>query len=750
MYSIITICFLFVIVVSVSAIDNGLARTPPMGWNSWNKFHYDINETIIKKVADSFVSKGLKDAGYTYIIIDDAWQSGRDKNGKVLADQIKFPSGIKALADYIHSKGLKFGIYTDCGNKTCGGYEGSLNYEQSDANTYAEWGVDYVKEDWCNTSGLDAQTQYKIMSDALDATGRPILLSLCEWGLSSPWLWATKVGNMWRSTADIADCWDCTEGNLLGWTVILEQSVNLAPFAGPGHWNDPDMLEVGNSGLTLTESISHFSMWCMLAAPLIAGNDISTMNNNIKDILTAPELIAIDQDSLGLQATRIRNAGGLQVWQKPLNDGSIAVALLNLSANNNSMLVTWKDLGLEAGEATVRDLWSRTDLGMYKDTFKVIVPTHGIFVVKINGQRQKVSKLILNDTILSINNGNSAILSATVVPATKILRCISSNPSIADVTVTAANKYSITAYNTGNCVIHVITADKSDTVTCEVEVVPSDLPVPWTFNDINEKVGSAVFKNNTFTIVGGGVDIWSQSDQFAFLNVDTCNSQSLSARVISQTNTDQWAKTGLMFRESANANSSFAMLIVTPSNGLHFQYRDGTGNDCNDVSYGNCTLPVYLKLDKIDSSFIAYKSSDGINWTTLGNYINKNFNKKFKLGLLVNSHNSSTIGRANFNSVKITPLGNSVSSIASINETENVVSVCPNPLNNDVLNVQINKYSLINKVNMSLMDIQGRVLYSKKNCPQSFSINMNGYPSGIYMISTLINKTIYKNKIIKN
>ena len=749
-YLLIPACFLFLLIVSATASDNGLAKTPPMGWNSWNKFHYDINETIIKKVADSFVSKGLKDAGYTYIVIDDAWQSGRDKNGKVLADKVKFPSGIKALADYIHSKGLKFGIYTDCGDKTCGGYEGSLNHEESDAKTYAEWGVDYLKEDWCNTSGLDAQMQYKKMSAALSASGRPILFSLCEWGLSSPWLWASNVGNMWRATADIADCWDCTAGNLLGWTVILEQSVNLAPFAGPGHWNDPDMLEVGNSGLTLTESRSHFSMWCMLAAPLIAGNDISNMNDSIKNILTAPELIAIDQDSLGLQATRIRNASGLQVWQKPLNDGSIAVALLNLSAANNSMLVTWKDLGLEAGNATVRDLWRRTDLGVFKDTFKITVPTHGIVVVKIKGQKQSISKLSLNNTTLTLNKGNSAILSATVIPSVTILRCSSSNPSVADVTVMGVNKYSITAYNEGNCVINVMTADKTDTVKCQIQVVPVNLPSPWKFNDINENVGSAVFENKTFTVKAMGVDIWNKSDQFGFLNMDTLNSQSISARVKSQVNTDPWAKAGLMFRETADASSSFVLLMVSPSNGIHLQYRDGTGNDCADISYGNYTLPVYLKLDKTDSTFVSYKSSNGINWTTLGIYQNKTFNKVFKLGLAVNSHNTSSIGQAIFDSVKIVPLRNTISSITSISKNENAVNVFPNPVNNDVLNVQINKLSLSDKVNVSCMNLEGRVLFTKKNCPSKFSINMKDYPSGIYVISTLINNSTFKNRIIKN
>jgi alpha-galactosidase len=749
-YLIITTCFLFVLTVSASASDNGLARTPPMGWNSWNKFALNINETIIKKVADSIVAKGLKDAGYTYVIIDDGWSAGRDKNGILLADKSKFPSGMKALADYVHSKGLKLGMYTDVGDKTCGGYAGSLNYEKLDATTFAGWGVDYLKEDWCNTTGLDAQTQYKIMSDALIASGRPILFSLCEWGLSSPWQWAKGVGNMWRATADIADCWDCTAGNLLGWTVILEQSVNLSPYAGPGHWNDPDMLEVGNSGLTLNESRSHFSMWCMLAAPLIAGNDITTMDNSIKDILTAPEIVAIDQDSLGVQATMIRNAGSLQVWQKPLKDGSIAVSLLNLSATDNSMLVTWNDIGLVAGNATVRDLWSRTDLGIYKDTFKITVPTHGVVMVKINGLKQNVSKLSLNNTNLTINKGNSVIIAATVIPVRTILMCSSSDPTIADITVTGTNKYSITGYNTGNCVINVITAGISDTVKCQVQVVPGNLPASWTFNDINESVGSAVFQNGSFTVKGAGTDIWNQSDQFAFLNVDTINSQSLSARVTSQTNTDPWAKAGLMFRETANAGSSFVMLIATPGNGLHLQYRDGTGNGCTDVSYGNFTLPVFLKLDKTDSSFVASKSTDGCKWTTLGSYMNKTFSEKYKLGLLVNGHNALNVGQAVFNSIKISIPGSTVSSIESVNEIGNAVSVFPNPINDDVMNVLINNYSSTNKVELSFMNLEGRVLFSKNNCPQSFSINLKDYPSGMYIIYTVINNITYKNKIIKN
>ena len=238
--------FLFLLLITqVTAFGQSLELTPkpPMGWNSWNAFDLNINSRIVMLIADSMVSKGLAAAGYQYIVIDDGWQIGRDNNGKIIADSIHFPEGIKYLADYLHSKGLKFGIYTCCGTKTCGGRPGSYSYETIDAKTYAEWGVDFVKEDWCNTDGLDTRTQYKIMSDALKATGRPMILSLCEWGVSSPWEWGKGIGAMWRTTSDIQDCFDCVRNwGGMGYIPILEKNVNLAPFAGPGHWNDPDML----------------------------------------------------------------------------------------------------------------------------------------------------------------------------------------------------------------------------------------------------------------------------------------------------------------------------------------------------------------------------------------------------------------------------------------------------------------------------------------------------------------------------
>jgi len=262
---------------------DSLALTPPMGWNSWNRYHCDINEEIVRATADAMVEKGMRDAGYLYVVIDDCWQIARDEQGNIIPDPERFPSGMKALGDYIHSKGLKFGIYSDAGTKTCQKRPGSRGYEFQDARTYASWGVDYLKYDWCHTSTQDAPASYALMRQALDATGRPIVFSICEWGTHKPWLWGAKVGgNLWRTTEDILNCWDCTtDWGGMGFIWILDKQDTLWKYAGPGHWNDPDMLEVGNSGLTLEESRAHFSLWCVLTARLMAGNDIIHMPHGV-------------------------------------------------------------------------------------------------------------------------------------------------------------------------------------------------------------------------------------------------------------------------------------------------------------------------------------------------------------------------------------------------------------------------------------------------------------------------------------
>jgi alpha-galactosidase len=363
------------------AWDNGLALTPPMGWNSWNKFACNVSEDLIKGMADAMVSSGMKDAGYEYVVIDDCWQVSRDASGNIVVDAQRFPGGMKALADYVHSKGLKFGIYSDAGTKTCAGRPGGRGHEYQDAIQYAAWGVDYLKYDWCSTGKENAEATYATMRDALQSAGRPIVFSLCEWGTSKPWLWAKDVGNLWRTTGDIYDCWDCDKG---GWTKILDQQDGLEPFAGPGHWNDPDMLEVGNGGMTTTEYRSHFSLWCLLDAPLIAGNDLKTMPADIKEILTNKEVIAVNQDPLGMQGRRVRKNGDLDVWAKQMKDGSRVVVLFNRGGSEAEMSVSWEELGYPSHlSATVRDLWSKKDLGKFSGTFRAQVASHGVVMIKV-------------------------------------------------------------------------------------------------------------------------------------------------------------------------------------------------------------------------------------------------------------------------------------------------------------------------------------------------------------------------------
>jgi len=322
-------------------------------------------------------------------VIDDCWQVGRDSAGNIIVDAVKFPAGIKALADYIHSKGLKFGIYTCAGTKTCAGRPASLGYEYQDARQYAAWGVDYLKEDWCNTlKGQNALSSYTLMRDALYKAGRPIVFSLCEWGSNKPWSWAEDVGHLWRSTGDISAVWNTPanpdgtprSGSVLG-NMDLENG--LEKYAGPGHWNDPDMLEVGNEGLTVDESRAHFSLWCMLAAPLIAGNDLRNMSDDTKAILTNKNLIAIDQDPLGRQGYRVSMKGGLEVFVKPLQDGDTAVCLLNRGDGEKQLDFAWKEYGIGSGHS-IKDLWKDQQAGTTDTRFRGSIGRHQAIVLRLS------------------------------------------------------------------------------------------------------------------------------------------------------------------------------------------------------------------------------------------------------------------------------------------------------------------------------------------------------------------------------
>jgi alpha-galactosidase len=364
-------------------LDNGLARTPPMGWNSWNRFHCDVSSQLIRETADAMVESGMRDAGYEYVVIDDCWQVDRDASGRIVADPERFPEGMKALADYVHSKGLKFGLYTDAGRRTCQGRPGSYGYEEIDARTYAEWGVDYTKVDWCNSQGLDARTQYAKVRDALANAGRPIVFSICEWGTNEPWDWAPETGHLWRTTGDIGDRWN----SMLG---IVDLNAQYWQSAGPGAWNDPDMLEVGNGGMTNVEYRAHFSLWAIMAAPLMAGNDLRTIVDDsrqaraIREILTNREVIAVDQDSLGVQGKLVQSSPPeLQVWAKPLADGSRAVVLFNRASVPTTMSVSWGRIGIRTDTALVRDLWAHEDMGRVGRRYSATVPSHGVVMLRV-------------------------------------------------------------------------------------------------------------------------------------------------------------------------------------------------------------------------------------------------------------------------------------------------------------------------------------------------------------------------------
>src|SRR6266849_5616321 len=361
--------------------DNGLVRTPPMGWNSWNKFAGRVTAEDVRGMADAMASNGMKAAGYVYINIDDTWEGSRDAQGNIQSNK-KFPD-MKALADYVHGKGLKLGIYSTPGPDTCAGYEGSYNHEVQDAKTYAAWGIDYLKYDWCGARNLytDAEMQavYQKMGDALLASGRAIVYSLCQYGRQDVWKWGADVGgNLWRTTGDIRDAWESMA------RIGFGQNEH-APYAKPGHWNDPDMLEIGNGHMSDTEYKTHMSLWSMLSAPLIAGNDLREMTPAIHDILTDREVIAIDQDKDGKQATRASKSEDQEIWVKQLADGGQAVGLFNLNEKDAKRTVKWADIGMKQAPKHARDLWEHKDVKLDKkgSEYSTTVPGHGVVLLRI-------------------------------------------------------------------------------------------------------------------------------------------------------------------------------------------------------------------------------------------------------------------------------------------------------------------------------------------------------------------------------
>jgi alpha-galactosidase len=361
-----------------AAQDNPLAPTPPMGWNDWYQYECKVTDGIIRANADALVNTGMKAAGYIYVNIDDCWQGKRDEKGFIHPSE-HFPD-MKALGDYIHSKGLKFGIYSSPGPKTCGQYEGSYRHEEQDAHSYAEWGVDFVKYDWCSGEQVykpeEMRGAYRKMYDAIRRTGRPMVYSLCQYGLEAVWRWGPEVGgNMWRTTDDIGGDYD--RATLFGF-----QHNGLEKFVGPGHWSDPDVLQVGLGKLSNDEGRTQMTLWCILAAPLLAGNDLTKMTKETLETLTNPEVVAVDQDPLGIEGHRVWQEGPLEVWMKPLSDGSKAVGLFNRSGSGLPIRVRFGAIGV-GHSALVRDLWTRKDLGTFAEKYTADVPKHGAVLIKV-------------------------------------------------------------------------------------------------------------------------------------------------------------------------------------------------------------------------------------------------------------------------------------------------------------------------------------------------------------------------------
>jgi alpha-galactosidase len=405
MYRFFIACILLLLFEFVQAQKfEGLAKTPPMGWNSWNTFEVNINEQLVRQTADMMVSSGMKDAGYTYIVLDDGWMAKqRDSlTGDLVPDPTKFPNGMKRLIEYVHAKGLKFGLYNCAGTKTCAGFPGSKGYEYQDALLYAKLGVDYLKYDWCNTDTMNAKDAYTTMSMALKKAGRPIVFSLCEWGSNQPWEWAAPVGHLWRISGDIYPCFDCeyNHGTWSSWGVmrIVDMRKNIRKYAGPDQWNDPDMMEIGN-GMSAGEDRVHFALWAMQAAPLIAGNDLRSMSATTKEILTNKEVIAIDQDSLGIQGFRHIVRDSVETWLRPLQNGDWALCLVNRSAKEIAGVVDWKPLTItdslshrEFNTAkenyVVRDLFLKKQLGSTAKPLPVTLPAHDVLLLRLYKSRE--------------------------------------------------------------------------------------------------------------------------------------------------------------------------------------------------------------------------------------------------------------------------------------------------------------------------------------------------------------------------
>ncbi|MDH6128079.1 NEW3 domain-containing protein [Kitasatospora sp. GP82] len=663
-----------------AALDNGLALTPPMGWNDWNAFGCDVSEQLVEQTADKIASNGLQAAGYRQVNIDDCWMTKtRDADGRLVPDPAKFPHGITGVAAYLHAKGLKLGIYESAGTLTCAGYPGSLGHEQQDANSFAAWGVDYLKYDNCYNQGVPAKQRYQAMGDALARTGRPIVYSLCDWGEEDVTGWGASVGNLWRTTGDI----DASYGRML---YIFQQNLKAASVARPGAWNDPDMLEVGN-GMTPTEDRTEFSLWAEMAAPLIAGTDLRSASADTLAVYGNREVIAVDQDRLGKQGTPVSMAGGLDVLAKPLADGSVAVTLFNENSAPAVISTTASAIGLHTAKAyTLRDLWAHTTTES-AGTISATVPGHGTVMYRVaptSRPGQHAPSVVLNTVVPSWSAGTSGTVTSTftnngvqaardvrlaveapagwtVTPltGTRFAQVPSGHQAIAAfrVTAPAALPAPITRVTvTGTASVHGPGGAQAVTAPDPVELsTPVKAPLR-TFSDTTAAFGA---QDGRLAIDGAGADLWYDTDQYSAIYQPGAehDGSTTVVKLTAQAATSEWAKAGIMVRNDITKPGSspgYLILAEAPGKGYVLQW-DSTGSgrlDSNSApsnqGSGTAVYPSWLKLVRSGSAYTGYFSTDGTTWTQVGTATLPGVTATQDVGVFTTSHSEGTSGEADF------------------------------------------------------------------------------------------------------
>jgi hypothetical protein len=667
-----------------AALGDGLALTPPMGWNDWNAFGCDVSEKLVEQTADKIVSSGLKDAGYQYVNIDDCWLThSRDAAGNLVPDPVKFPDGIKGVADYVHAKGLKLGIYETAGTLTCAGYPGSLGHEQQDANSFAAWGVDYLKYDNCYNQGIPAQGRYQAMGDALAKTGRPIVYSLCSWGEENVASWGGSVGNLWRTTGDI----DASYGSLLS---IYHRNVGLAAGAKPGAWNDPDMLEVGN-GMTPTEDRSEFSLWAEMAAPLISGTDLRTASADTLAIYANQEVVAVDQDPLGRQAVPVSSAGGLDVLAKPLADGSVAVTLFNENAAPATIGTTAAAIGLGSGLGsarayTLRDLWAHRSTET-RGVISATVPGHGTVMYRVapaaragqNPPQLSLSTAVpqqaagQSSTVTStfINNGTASVTdvrlgvkapsgwSVKPLTATRTAKVAVGHEAIAAFRVTAPATLPapIASFVLTGTAAAVWSGGTERVTSSNGVTIAAPVQAPWqSYTDTTALFGQL---GDRLAISGAGDDLWGSTDQYSAIYRKGAehDGSTTVVQLTAQADTSVWAKSGILVRNDATGSASspgYLILAEAPGKGYVLQWdSNGDGQlDSNSApansGSGSAVYPSRLKLVRTGSVYTGYYSTDGTTWILVGSATLPGAAATQDVGVFTSSHSAGTSGEADF------------------------------------------------------------------------------------------------------